>query len=361
LLFLTDIWRIMNEMDHTNSNIEQVSVHQVGNKANQEPLKLSKSPLDISDDKLRELLTRYFLPPFSSREYHSFTFTNGDFKLNPIYVYTNAIFDDPKSFQDNSINIAKHLYEVSTHPQIKPGDLFIVFFSGIVIDGRSVDAIGIFKSETYHAFLKLSSDKSTFTLNYDDGINIEKLDKGCLIFNLEQDSGYKLCIVDKTSKGPDAAFWTDNFLMVRQVSDNFHFTKNLLSAAKDFITNRLPSEFEVQRTDQIDYLQKSVSYFKDNETFNIKDFEEKVFEDSNIISSFRKFGSAYLDQNDIEIADTFDISPQAVKKQERIFKSVLKLDKNFHVYIHGNTDLIEKGYDSRKGKSFYKIYFDEEK
>ena len=64
--------------------------------------------------------------------------------------------------------------------------------------------------------------------------------------------------------------------------------------------------------------------------------------------------------NEIELPDRFDISTQAVKKQNRVFKSVLKLDKNFHVYIHGDKSLIERGYDEKTGKKFYKIYYDEE-
>ena len=39
---------------------------------------------------------------------------------------------------------------------------------------------------------------------------------------------------------------------------------------------------------------------------------------------------------------------------------MLKLDKNFHIYIHGDKDLIEKGYDQTTGKKYYKIYYDEE-
>ena len=62
----------------------------------------------------------------------------------------------------------------------------------------------------------------------------------------------------------------------------------------------------------------------------------------------------------LDLNPLFKISKEMVKKQARIFKSVLKLDKNFHVYIHGNTNLIEKGYDEHVGKHFYKIYFDEE-
>ncbi|NJM25595.1 MAG: hypothetical protein HC859_08995 [Bacteroidia bacterium] len=82
--------------------------------------------------------------------------------------------------------------------------------------------------------------------------------------------------------------------------------------------------------------------------------------DANVIESFRNFEKSYRDNNDIDIADNFEISAQAVKRQARIFKSVLKLDKNFHVYIHGNRDLIERGFDEVAGKHFYKLYFDRE-
>jgi hypothetical protein len=46
------------------------------------------------------------------------------------------------------------------------------------------------------------------------------------------------------------------------------------------------------------------------------------------------------------------------EKQARSFKSVIKLDKNFHIYIHGDRNLIEQGEDN-KGK-YYKVYYQEE-
>jgi hypothetical protein len=61
----------------------------------------------------------------------------------------------------------------------------------------------------------------------------------------------------------------------------------------------------------------------------------------------------------VDIADHFSISAPAVNRHARIFKSVLKLDRNFHIYIHGDRDLIEKGTDSN-GRKYYKIYYEEE-
>jgi hypothetical protein len=48
------------------------------------------------------------------------------------------------------------------------------------------------------------------------------------------------------------------------------------------------------------------------------------------------------------------------QKATRIFRSVIKLDRNFHNYVHGNLKLIEKRYDEATGMNYYKVYFKEE-
>ena len=62
-----------------------------------------------------------------------------------------------------------------------------------------------------------------------------------------------------------------------------------------------------------------------------------------MIKSFRSYDEQYRENKNVDISDNFQISSQAVKKQSRIFKSVLKLDRNFDIYIHGDKNLIEKG------------------
>lgn len=346
-------------IDYTNSNIEKVSVHSVGNKTNGDDLSLSKSLLDISDLKVRELLFKFFLTPFSNPEFYSFTFTNEDFTLNPLFNFGSQIFDNSKTFYKNSVNVAKHLYEISVHPQIKSGDLFIAYFSDISIEDELTDAIGIFKSETRQAFLKLDSSQENFSIRYDDGINIEKLDKGCLIFNISKSSGYKICIIDKSNKSLEAQYWKDNFLQLKPCSDDYHHTKEFMNITKNFVTKQLTEEFKISRADQIDLLNRSVEYFKTHDTLDKKDFEKHVLQDTGIIKSFRNFDEIYRENHNIKLTDSFEISPQAVKKQSRVFKSVLKLDKNFHIYIHGNRELIEQGVET-DGRKYYKIYYKDE-
>ncbi|GFI54765.1 hypothetical protein IMSAGC022_01389 [Alistipes sp.] len=90
----------------------------------------------------------------------------------------------------------------------------------------------------------------------------------------------------------------------------------------------------------------------------MEEFTNEVFAQSEVIDSFNKYKENYEQDRDLEIADSFTISESAVKKQARAFKSVIKLDKNFHIYVHGNRNLIEQGEDE-KGK-FYKVYYREE-
>ncbi len=346
-------------LDYSNTSIQKVSVHQVGNKTNGEQLKFSKSTLDVSDDKLHSLLRKFFLNPFVTPEFYNFTFSNEDFEQNPLYGYARQVFDSPKLFHPNTINIAKHLFELSVHPNIKSGDLFVAYFSNIQVMDEMTDAIGIFKSENRQDFLKVDAGAEDFALHYEDGINVEKLDKGCLIFNTDRKKGFKVCIVDKSNRAGEAQYWKDSFLQLKVCNDDYHFTKEFLNITKNYVTEKLSEDFEVSKADKIDLLNRSVAYFKSHETFDKNDFEQEVFQDKNMIKSFQDFDTIYREENEIELDDNFDISTQAVKKQARMFKSVLKLDKNFHIYIHGDRELIEKGVE-QDGRKFYKIYFDQE-
>ncbi len=345
-------------LDYSSCKLKKVSVHHTGNITNGEALHLSKSPVELNDDKLETLLQQFFLFPFTNPEFYAFTFTNEDVTLNPVYNFAADMFDNARKFHSGTINIAKHLYELSTHPQIKSGDLFVAYFSDIAIENELTDAIGIFKSENRQEFLK-PSHGDEFNIEYDDGISVEKLDKGCLIFNDNREGGFRICIVDKANKSTEARFWKEDFLMLKAYADDYHQTKNFLNIAKNYVSKQFAEEFEVTKTDQIDLLNKSVEYFKNNESFDKKKFEKEVFQDAGVIKSFRQYDETFREENNLDIEDVFEISTQAVKKQAKIFKSVLKLDKNFHIYIHGDKNLIENGVDEQ-GRKFYKIYYKEE-
>lgn len=91
------------------------------------------------------------------------------------------------------------------------------------------------------------------------------------------------------------------------------------------------------------------------------DFGNEVIGNEQGIALFNAYKIQQQQHLDAPLQDQFAIHNSAVKKQARVYKSVLKLDKNFHIYIHGNNELIEKGFDEEKNMNFYKVYFREEK
>ena len=341
---------------YIDANIEVACLHMVGNKIADDGIKLSKSQLKLSPE-LKEILLKYFVNPFKTDEFYK-CYHDNDINLNEVYHYCSRIFDNPEVIYDESINLAKHLYNVSVHPKIKNGELYVAYLKDCIVDGNTTDAIGIFKSENKDTFLKVLQTDNGFDIESENGININKLDKGCLIFNVDKEDGYLVAVVDNTNKGADAKYWTDDFLHVRQRKDEYANTQNVMAMAKNFVTQELPKEFEVTKADQIDLLNKSLQFFKDKDTFDIEEFANEVMEQPAVIESFHNFKKNYEEDNAISIDDNFAISNNAFKKQQRSYKRVIRLDNKIQIIIDGNRDHIEQGEDS-KGK-YYKVYYSEE-
>ena len=230
-------------------DIKSITVHNVGNKLNQENIHFSKKLLVI-DEEMNNMLTGHFLFPFKSNEYFNF-YHDIDLNMNEVFVCVTKIFENRDSLQEQSVNLAKHLYEQSTHPKIKGGEFYTVYFKDCIIDGETVDAVGLFKSENKDTFLKVFPSGEGFEIESQQGVNINKLDKGCLVFNTERENGYIVAVVDNTNKGVEAQYWLDDFLHVRQRKDEYHNTQNILSLCKNFVKNELPQHFEVSRADQV--------------------------------------------------------------------------------------------------------------
>lgn len=275
-----------------------------------------------------------------------------------MYTYSKELFDKPEKIVDISQKIAKHLYVHSTHPKIKGGEFYTVYFKDCIVDGETVDAIGLFKSENKDTFLKVLREGGNFNLESEQGINIKKLDKGCLIFNKDRENGYVVAVVDNTNRGVNAQYWIDDFLHVRQRKDEYANTENVMAMAKHFITKELPKEFEVPKADQIDLLNRSLQFFKEKDSFDMEEFANEVIEQPEVIESFKSYKKSYEEEHATEIDDSFTISQHAFKKQQHSYKRIIRLDKKIQIIIDGNRDHIEQGEDER-GK-YYKVYYSTE-
>ena len=85
-----------------------------------------------------------------------------------------------------------------------------------------------------------------FELETLQGINLNKVDKGCLIYNTNKEQGYLMSIIDGTSRA-ETSYWMDDFLQVRQRQDEYFETQETLNLYKEYITKQLPQEFEITK------------------------------------------------------------------------------------------------------------------
>lgn len=338
--------------------IEKMVVHRVGNKTNNEPLKISPCPFLIHGE-IGSVLLKYFTSNFKSPQtYHLFSEAGVD--KNFVYQCVKEIFNDENELYSQSVKLAQYLYEVSEHPNIKSGELYITRLSQCFIDGDVVDAVGIFKSENKETYLKVFPKGDGFDIESESGININKLDKGCIIFNKEQEEGYVATVVDVSNKNGEAAYWTDGFLGLAARHDSFFNTEHAINLCRGFVTEYLPSEYEMTKADQAELLSKTSDYMKEYKQFDVNKYANDVIGNNELQEKFEDYRFQYEKDFDMDFSDNFAISEQAFRKGQRGFRSILKLDKNFTVYIHGSHNRIEQGEDEDTGLKYYKFLYDNE-
>lgn len=365
--FLTNIFFIplprnttKTMIESQNASINKLIVHQIGCRAEGEKLKLSKSLFDISNsEEMAFVLKTFFFKPFKTEAYFNLTSDNGA-DGNQIFNHACTIFDSPETFLEESMMIADLLFDASNHPKIRGGELYVVHFVGCVVDGQPCDAIGIFKSENKETFIKvfLSQDEN-IELGTQEGISIRRLDKGCIIFNIEREDGFRVCAIDNINKGSEAHFWMDDFLGLAPRQDSFFFTDSYMQMCKNFVSDVFNDENHVPRTEQVDMMNKTIDFFQSNPQFSHSEFATKVMEEPQIIDAFNDYKQQFETERQFPepIPETFEISKDAVKGEKKNFKSVIKLDKNFHLYVHGSRYYMEKGFDQEKDLNYYKLYF----
>ena len=166
-----------------NTHIESLSIHRVGNKSRNEAIFLSENPYGLNDE-IVPILKEYFFKSFRDKEENYFQFAHEvDLEYNDMFKLATEIFTNPSSVHEVSKKITQHLFEQSNHPHIKNGEVYVSYLTNVSIDNNVVDAIGVFKSELRTDFLQFEEKESNLEMVLQEGINLNKLDKGCLIFN----------------------------------------------------------------------------------------------------------------------------------------------------------------------------------
>ena len=331
--------------------VEEFALHRVGPEGTETVF--SDHTAVLKGDEEQDFLRKLFLKPFAA------TAETSEF-MHPVSLEYNVLhglcadIEAGKDLVGCSRAIAKHLLDVSRHHTIKASDLFVARFSGVELGGAPYQAIGMYKFDDKEVFIESRVADGAIGMQLCRGLGSSKPNKACLVvFTL---GGYTVFVIDDNA---NTEYWQKDFVGHKPKQDHVNSTNNALELTRAFITEQLPQDMSIARADQIDLLNRSVQYFKENQEYNRTAFAEQVFQQEEVIESFQRFGQQYKNDRDVQFNDIFEISAHAVKKQARVFKSVLKLDKNFHIYIHGDRDKIEHGVDE-KGRKFYKIYYEQE-
>ncbi len=344
-----------------NAQIESLSIHRVGNKSRNEAIFLSENPYNLNDE-IAPLLKEYFFKSFREKEENYFQFAHDvDLEYNEMYNYAAEIFNNPGSVHEVSKKITRHLFEQSNHPHIKNGEVYVTYLTHLTIDNNPVDAVAVFKSELKTDFLQFEEKESNLEMVLQQGINLNKLDKGCIIFNYKKEEGYKILTVD--SNRYDARYWLEHFLSVDAFQDENFMTKKYLKFVQDFAKDVvLPAE---DKKEEVMFMNRSVNYFAKNDEFEESNFLNEVIDNPDLQAEFKNYKVDRGEKYSIEDVSSFPIANNAVSDARRKMKNVINLDTNVQIKLdfinpESAEKFIEKGWDEEKQMYYYLVYFNKE-
>ncbi len=344
-----------------NTHIDTLSIHRVGNKSRNEAIFLSEQPYTLTDE-ITPLLKEYFFKPFRDKEENYFQFAHDvHLDYHDMYNMATEIFANPGQVHEVSKKITKHLFEQSNHPHIKNGEVYVCYFTNVSIDNNVVDAVGIFKSEIKTDFLQFEEKGSNLEMILQQGINLNKLDKGCLIFNYKKEEGYKILTID--SNRYDARYWLEHFLSVDAFQDETFMTKKYLKFCQDFAKEVvLPAEDKKQ---EVMFMNRAVNHFAKNDEFEETKFLNEVLDNPDLIPEFKNYKVEKAPKYSIEDVTSFPIANSAVTDARKKMKNTINLDTNIQIKLdfinpESAEKFVEKGWDEEKQMYYYLVYFNKE-
>lgn len=348
--------------------VSGIVLAKIGNPLRDEPLQTSRDVFHVGEEDC-SLLTSIFLKPFRNLVGHRFSH-HSSLEQHEMNTLSQAIFADEIALLEKGCDIARRLYSKSNHPNIKSGDLCIALVQGIEFNGQTVRALCILKSESVTPFLHITTHQGDLKLHTEEGINPEKIDKGCLIFDVYQDQGYYVMTFDRTSG--ESRFWVRDFLGLKVVTDASYLTKSFADLAVSFLEQeQAKPEGEAKADDTTPPWQATVAarealeFFEKRDNFDLKEFEEEVLKTPEVVAKFTEHRQKFEEETGQPL-DKFEISKKDLGKVKKKISSVMKLDNGVEIHLKSKFLLdpgnptIERGFDEEKKMKYVKVYYYEE-
>lgn len=337
----------------------------VGHPQRDEPLQTSKEVFVIRDDD-QEALSSLFLKPFKNLTGHRFSHHSA-LDQHEMNNCAAAIFASDVGLLEKGCDIAKRLYAKSNHPNIKSGDLCISLIRDIDVDGQMTQGLCILKSESVVPFLSISTRDGDLELHTEQGINPEKIDKGCLIIDHLATKGYYVLTFDRS--GSESRFWVRDFLGVVPITDSPFLTNQYANMAVAFMEKEKKSKTAADDAappwDASSAARDAITYFEEKENFQLKEFEEEILKTPEAKAKFAEHRSKFEQEQGQRLEDSFEISKKDVSKAKKKIRSMMKLDTGVEIRLKPALaakpdQVLEYGFDEGRKMKFIKIYFNED-
>jgi hypothetical protein len=353
------------KLNFEGARIAGLVLAKVGNPARDEMLQTSKRVLKV-DEEDQEMLTAIFLRPFKSlgmqgHRFHHHTSLNKH-ELNECAA---SILKDDAALLERGCEIATRLYSKSSHPNIKSGDLCIALIEGIEADGGKKKAICVLKSESVTPFLSISAKDGDLQLLTEQGINPEKIDKGCLVLDHFSAKGYYVLTFDRA--GSESRFWVRDFLGVVPISDASLLSKRVAEMAVAAVAKTAGASSEDGGDDSPPWeanraANEALGYLKDHKTFSLAEFEEQALRTPEAKARFAAERRRMEEDEGVKLEEGFNISSRDVSKAKKLMKSVMKLDTGVELRLSPKAmeqkqSVVETGFDDERGMKFVKVYY----
>ena len=349
----------------TSAAASELVLAKIGHPQRDEPLQTSKEAFKIDEDE-QEILTPIFLKAFKNLAGHRFSH-HSSLDQHEMNSLTAEIFATPDSLLEKGCAIARRLYSKSNHPNIKSGDLCISFIQDIEIEGSLTQGICILKSESVVPFLSISTRDGDLRLSAEQGINPEKIDKGCLILNHAPNKGYYVLTFDRS--GSDSRFWVRDFLGVLPVTDPSFLTNQYAKLAVSFAEKERDAKKQETGDDSPPWdtantARDALAYFEGKEKFSLQEYEEEVLKTPEAVAKFAEHRSKIEEEQGHRLDDSFEISKKDVSKAKKKIQKVMKLDTGVEIHLKPGFEdetSLEHGFDAEKGMKFIKVFFNQDR
>jgi len=293
-------------------NITKTIIHQVGNKNNGDGVRFSTTESSIKDE-INTVFQGMLIKSFKMDLLHQFYF-EPTLQLNPIYVFCNNLFNDKSQFVAETQNISRYLYEKSTHPKIKNSEVCFLYIENCMLNDVETEAICILKSENKETILQFQKEDEGYNIVKQQGLGLGRLDKGCIIYNIDDDNGYICSVVDTgAKKGEEAKFWMDDFLHMRPINNSYNKTKAVVEVISTYLNSEMPHSFETSKSEQAILINNAVNELKSCKEINVQKISIKIFNEVEVQKDFERYFENFQVEKSMILDGDIEIDKSAIK------------------------------------------------